>query len=135
MDDFRVKCKKCGRPAKPNEFVLDAEFRMMVCPNCIREKRAKHEVYAELNAMKQAKKAAEGEERKEEKPLGWDHEDDILEKAAKMKLKNSVKVEQIDDNHVKYSCPKCKYKFAYDTVRKMPKNCPYCSSELFKMMY
>ena len=135
MDDFRVKCKKCGRPAKPNEFVIDPDFRMMVCPNCIREKRQKQEVYAELNAMKKAKKDAEQGEKKEERPLGWDHEDDILEKAAKLKMKNSVKVEQIDDNHVKYTCPKCKYKFSYDTERKMPKNCPYCSSDLFKMMY
>lgn len=37
-NEVKVKCRKCGRDAVASEFKMDIDAKMMVCPNCIREK-------------------------------------------------------------------------------------------------
>ncbi len=34
-----VKCRKCGRLADPEKFVLDHFHKMVVCPSCVRERK------------------------------------------------------------------------------------------------
>lgn len=120
--DIKVKCKRCGRSANADEFVLDPDFKMMVCPFCIKDKRMKHEVYVELEKEKEKKNVV-------------DKEDEHLERAYKAKLKQTVKVERIDDEKVKYKCPKCGYSFIYNPARNIPARCSYCGSDVSKIRY
>lgn len=131
MDDMKVKCKRCNRYAKASEFSLDPIYRIMVCPLCVKERKAGEQVHKEVAEMKKKKK--QEEDALKSKPAGWDHDDELLERAHKMK--SSVHVERIDRNRVNYICPKCKYKFVYDTAAKRPPRCPYCGSEISKFRF
>ncbi len=123
-DAVSAVCKRCGKSAKSNEFVLDNEYRMMVCPACIKEKREKFR-NAQKQAQEQVEKAKVQEEMKK-KPAGWDPEDEYLEKFYKKQEK--IKVERISDDKVKIPCSKCQYKFAYSISKETPKICPFCST-------
>ena len=135
MDEMRVKCRQCGRLAKTNEFVLDPVYRMMVCPYCVKDRKLREQVHSEVKAARDEKKKAKEGEMQELKPAGWDKEDDALGKAYAAKMRNTVKVDYVTDDKVKYPCPKCKYKFIYDIERRMPRNCPYCGTGLQKMTF
>lgn len=37
-NEVKVKCRKCNRDAIASEYRMDIDAKMMVCPNCIREK-------------------------------------------------------------------------------------------------
>ena len=121
--DFKVKCKRCGRMAKPEEYVLDNVYRMMVCPACVKERKTEEQ--AELKAQPRA------EEKK--KPVGWDAEDEYLEKAHREKMSRTVAVEKVDSERVKYRCLRCKYEFLFNIVRRTPANCPYCGEQIHRM--
>ena len=108
--EVKVKCRKCGRLARAADFVLDPIYRMMVCPSCVKERRISEDVRKEFQAAK-AKKA------EQQKPKDYDVEDEYLEKAYNAKLQNIVKVEKVDDEKVKYRCPKCRYTFLYNVGR------------------
>ncbi len=135
-DEIKVKCKRCQRLAKAEDFVLDPVYEMIVCPECIRERRNRDRVQAELKAQKDEKQkekaAADAKAAKEQKPAGWDMEDEYLEKAFRSKQKSTVAVQPVSDTKVKYKCPKCGYQFDYDTEKRRPARCPYCSSEIYK---
>ena len=131
-EGIKVICKKCGRRAMSNEFALDHVYRMMVCPLCVKERKTSEMVHAEVKKMEEDRKKQKAQEK--EKPAGWDAEDDYLERMHKMKMKTSVKVERVDDSRVKYQCPKCKYNFIYDRAARRPQACPYCSSEIGKII-
>lgn len=129
----KVKCRQCGRFAPINDYRLDPVFGKMVCSACIKERRMREDVHREVNAQRQAKK--KGMEEVAEKPAGWDIEDEFLSKVYASKMKNTVQVEHISGDKVKYKCPKCAYKFIYDTGRKMPPGCPYCGTGIGKIMF
>jgi DNA-directed RNA polymerase subunit RPC12/RpoP len=123
MPSIQAKCKKCGRQANAEAFVLDYDFKMMVCPQCIKEKRLKKEVRDEL--AKEANKHTPG----------WDSEDEYLERTYKSKVNASVKVTKLDDEKVRYKCPKCNYEFIYDIDRKVPGRCPYCTEDIHELSF
>jgi len=131
QDSIPVKCKKCGRFARADEFILDLDYKMMVCQQCVKEKRMKHEVHSELAKQKEQTK----EDTKEPKPAGWDHEDEYLSRNYKTKMMDSVKVVRIDAQRVKYKCPKCGYTFTYDVERSTPGRCPYCGEDIHQIRY
>jgi len=118
----KVKCKQCGRMANSTDFVLDPGFKMLVCPSCVKDRRA------QVNKPKVEVKP------EPPKPAGWDKEDEMLEKsfAAKQKEKGTPVV-KLDETHVKYKCKACGYEFKYNTEKKSPGNCPYCSAAVGKM--
>ena len=131
--DIKAKCRNCGRQAKPEEFVLDPYYKMMVCPLCVKERKTKTKIQKEL----EEKKTQEKEQHKEEKklPPGYDKDDTYLEKAYAAKMKDTVKVDKIGQDKVRYTCPKCNYTFEYDILRKIPGRCPYCSSDIRRMRF
>jgi DNA-directed RNA polymerase subunit RPC12/RpoP len=120
--EIKVTCKKCGRQAKANEFVLDPIYKMMVCQSCSKERKAK-------GIMQDKPKTAEPAKPVEKKPVGWDSDDDMLEKMSKAKVaKAAPSVEQVDADSIRYTCMKCKYKFIYHISKKQPSSCPYCGT-------
>jgi hypothetical protein len=128
---IKAKCKRCGKEAPTTEFTLDPVYRMMVCAACVKERRDKDRVSREIATQK----AEDAKHPKEQKAPGWDEEDAFLERKFKEKMTSSVKVEAVDDDKVKYTCPKCKYNFIYDIGRKHPGACPYCGAEISQMRF
>jgi ribosome-binding protein aMBF1 (putative translation factor) len=125
----KAVCKHCGKQADANSFILDIEYKMMVCAQCVKERK---------NPKLENKDAKEKETAKSvklPKAPGWDAEDEYLEKMQPLKAKQKVTVQKIDDEFVRYQCPHCKYTFKYSIVRQKPGNCPYCSSSIERMQF
>jgi hypothetical protein len=128
----KATCKNCGKPSAVEDFVLDPNFKMMVCLSCSKGRRERAEMMKEVQKKREDNLAAQKEAVKD-KPRGWDQEDEYLERMNKSKNKNVVDVTSIDDQRVKYKCPGGKYGFAYDQVRKHPPRCPFCGMDIQKM--
>ncbi len=137
IKDVAIKCRNCGRSANASEFVLDYKSKMMVCPLCIKERNLRENVYKEINAKKQnflmTKEAARQKVDETKKNIpGWDKDDEMLEKMYKFKMDNSVRVQRIDEQTVKYRCPSCSYVFKINTVTKNPSKCQFCGAPISK---
>jgi len=126
-----VKCKNCGASTGSNELVLDLDYEMMVCPECVKQKKQSKDIHEEINKERDEHKLKIHMD-EDKKPKDWDSEDDYLERSHKQREQASVNVKRIDNEKVQYTCPKCKYKFPYNTVKKTPTKCPYCSMEVQK---
>ncbi len=117
MGEVKVRCRKCGKPAAANELVLDNDYKMMICRDCVKEKRRKA--------------GAEEAAKKPEKPAGWDKEDEYLAKVSSFKQLSTVQaMQRLSDTKIKVACSKCSYQFNYDSERKYPKYCPTCGREV-----
>ncbi|HII71708.1 TPA: hypothetical protein HA265_03055 [Candidatus Woesearchaeota archaeon] len=105
-NEVQVKCRRCGKHTSSAALVLDPVYRMMVCPNCVKER---------LNPKK--------EEPKDVKPVGWDKDDEVLAKTYKPKV-------YTPDGKRKHTCSKCRHSFIHDSVKKYPMNCPMCGTKV-----
>ncbi len=128
----KAKCRNCGRDADANEFVLDSAFRMVVCPNCVKERKSKA-MAADMQRKSAAEQAQSQKEASSGKPHDWDSDDEYLERASKTRNPNAVKAVRVDDERVKFKCPKCSYEIIYNTVKRIPARCPYCSMNISGM--
>ena len=129
INSIKVPCKKCGKQADANSFILDLDCKMMVCAQCVKDGKKLNAKTAEEKQLETAKSA------KIPKAPGWDAEDEYLEKMHSVKAKQKVAVEKIDEESVRYQCPHCKYTFKYNILRQKPGNCPYCSSSIERMQF
>jgi DNA-directed RNA polymerase subunit RPC12/RpoP len=129
MNAVKVKCKRCGREFKSDEFVLDPVYKMMVCRECVKERKSQ-EFAAAKTKQREESKAQMEVQIKREKPAGWDAEDAEIERTYKNKQASAPKVERIDNERVKYTCKKCKYEFVFNVLKRVPGRCPYCSAEI-----
>ena len=123
MASPQAQCKNCNGFSPADQFRLHYKFKMVVCPTCF------------SGRTEELKKKAE---QKVEivKPIGWDNDDEYLEKLSQMKKQElkTVKFSKIPGtNQVKCTCLKCEYSFKYDPFRKMPRSCPYCNYDIPKM--
>lgn len=123
--DIKVKCKRCSKEVRPEELVLDYTYKMMVCPACVKERRTSEQVKKEL--------VTEGVLKEPKRPAGWDAEDEYLEKVHTERAKNTVKVERISEDKVKYRCAHCKYEFLINIQTKIPRICPYCNTPVYRI--
>jgi hypothetical protein len=130
-EDIQVTCRVCGRKAKAKEMVLDAVFKQMACPACVRDRKNSEAVKRELADTKQQAKAPPAPS----KPSDWDAEDEFLEKAAR-KAPQPVSVTPVGagTGKVKVPCSRCKYQITYNVATGTPANCPYCSTPIPKKM-
>ncbi len=128
FNGVKVKCRNCGRSADSSEFVLDGILKMVVCPTCVKERKAK-----DIASRIREKGGAEAQKAQPEGnplPPGWDQEDEYLERAAKARKKNTIRAQRVDEEHVRFNCPKCTYEIKYNTVKRTPARCPYCSTNI-----
>ena len=129
----RIKCMKCNQDAYSNEMVLDPDYKMMVCPICIREKKVHKEV-EERQAEAKVMKAVQAEEAKEHPP-GWDEEDEMIERMVKEKERQKAEEPTIvlgeteDMNKIRVQCKKCQYAFKYNLETQSPALCPMCGNK------
>lgn len=126
----KVACRRCGKQCSSKDMVLDSVYKMMVCPLCVKERKLDELKQKQGVLNKNAPQAADPKN----KPAGWDAEDEFLEQAVRVREQNrvDVKVQKIDNEKVKYACPKCKYSFVYNQVTNHPASCPYCGASIFK---
>ena len=117
--EIQATCKRCGKKAPADSFVVDKDYKMAVCPECVKEKTKKPQPTEEATI-----------EEVEKKPAGWDKEDDYLERASVLRAKERPKVQKIGSDTVKYSCLKCKYSFVYNFIKESPLYCPYCGTRV-----
>ena len=113
----RAKYKRCGKQDDSTTFVLDPVYKMMVCRDCVKERKEKENM---------AKEKEEAFKIEEQKPAGWDSDDEYIAKKYSMKKADELQIQRINSTKIKYTCQKCKYTFVYDGERKTPKSCPYC---------
>jgi rubrerythrin len=118
---IHVKCKRCGKPSPAQEFILDPVYRMMVCRNCVKERQMK-----DNPAFKQQEAAKKAEEKS--RPAGYDNEDAMLEKAARMRQAQAANVQKLSGDSAKYTCQKCTYRFVIHLDRGYPRLCPQCGT-------
>ena len=113
-------CKICGGSSPAETFKLHFNYKCVVCPKCF------------SGRTEQMKKKQQVQEKKIDRPPGWDAEDEYLDKISKMrKEENQAQFSKIPGtNQVKCRCSKCKYSFKYDPFRKMPRTCPFCDSDI-----
>lgn len=125
----KAKCRRCGREAPAEQFVLHHQYRMMVCPECVKEGKQHTNVHYELRKQKELEAKQKPDEKP--KPAGWDADDEYLERAARQQSKEpKAEIERISKDMIRYKCQKCSYRFTYNTEKKIPARCPYCSREI-----
>lgn len=87
---IEIKCRRCGKMARAEEFTVDYVYKMAVCPSCVKERRAK-EVKSPVAEKNEAfGKPVEQAAPKKEMPPGWDADDERLEKMARQKEKSQA---------------------------------------------
>lgn len=148
--DIMVKCKNCGKLAPSMEFAVDPYLRMAVCKACAKGARASQgqtkitpNTQQRINQQTGPRGVAQQdflfkskpERVEDDKPAGWDTDDVYLEKLAKKKQENTVKVEKLSDGRILYPCMKCKYQFKYSQEKNLPAKCPYCGTPVGKYTY
>ena len=62
MQDVMVPCKKCGNKVPASSLKLDIDERMVICPDCIKNKGIRKEIKEEIFHKKESEKAAKQEE-------------------------------------------------------------------------
>lgn len=131
---IKAKCRKCGKMMPADEYVLDPVYKMMVCSQCVKERKMKENRSRHETVIKENKKAVQ--DPKPKKPKDWDSEDDLLEKLHRQKQKSMIQdlavARRIDDKRVQYRCVKCKYSFVYNVIKETPKSCPFCNEDIHK---
>ncbi|MBI2208113.1 hypothetical protein HYU50_01315 [Candidatus Woesearchaeota archaeon] len=61
MRDVMVVCKKCGNKAPASSMTLDIDEGLMVCQNCIKNKKIKKEIEKEIFHKREGSKAVKEE--------------------------------------------------------------------------
>lgn len=141
----KAVCKKCGRSAPAESFVLDHLCGMLVCPDCLKEQKfqsktsssAVSKIASDIfmgtktrPATNTATPPLQKPVEKVERPAGWDSEDDYLERMHKQRDKLKVNFDRLDESRVRYVCTKCGYKFVYHTGKRYPSACPNCGTHV-----
>lgn len=143
----KIKCRKCNQMAFADEFKLDFDTKMVVCPKCLARRsnpiqtiannsksenvRSIDEVSNSNDVMSEIKKRNPELATTGHPKAGWDKDDEYLELAALKKQKEEAKfkpsVRGVDDSgNRKVRCMDCRYVFAYNVEKNYPRSCPYC---------
>jgi DNA-directed RNA polymerase subunit RPC12/RpoP len=123
---IKVKCRNCGKEYPADSFILDHVYKMMVCPQCVKDRQKREVIHKE--AKQQAEEAKQEEEELKKRPAGWDRDDELLERAYAEKQANKLPIVEISPGKFRYRCQKCRYEFIYNKATKTPSRCPYCNT-------
>ena len=59
MEDILVICKKCGNKAPASSMKLDLDEKLMICPDCVKNKHIHKEIEKEVLHKKELKEPQE----------------------------------------------------------------------------
>lgn len=124
MPDIKVTCRQCKRQANAHDFVLDHIYKMMVCPQCVRDRNSKEKKESSSITNKESIQTKKYN-------TYMDDDDEIIEKSYSQKMHaqpQPILTKPI--GKVKVKCKKCAYIFNYDTDKKYPKMCPGCGMKI-----
>ena len=105
--DVMVPCKKCGNKVPSSSLKLDLDEKMVICQDCIKNKKIHKEIEKEVF-------------HKQESPAFAKKEPQIIQRH-----------EEPAPSRIGHKCTSCGYKFKIDPESKTPKNCPYCNNKVF----
>ena len=106
--DVMVICKKCGNKAPSSTMKLDLDEKLMICPECIKNKKIHKEIKETFITNK---------------PKTFED----VKYAPAEKREESLKS--------MHKCSYCGYKFAINIETKKPRNCPYCNNEVMAFRF
>ena len=99
-----VSCKKCGNKVPSSSLKLDLDEKMVICPDCIKNKAIHKEIQKE-----------------------------VFKKPVEDELVSITKRERVPEdaaNKRSHKCSSCGYKFMINLETQKPKNCPYCNARV-----
>ncbi len=64
MEEIMVLCRKCGNKVPSSSLKLDLDEKLMICPDCIKNKSLHKEIEKEVFHKKEENKAVEEESAK-----------------------------------------------------------------------
>ncbi|MBU0979908.1 MAG: hypothetical protein KJ709_03815 [Nanoarchaeota archaeon] len=124
VKEVRSVCRRCGRDAPAEKFVLDHFYKLVVCPTCARE----HD--GGVNTAEAAGKAAKLPSKQPgtlgAKPAGMARPAGQLDRQARPMERNIPKPGH--ESKIKLQCHKCRFKFNFNKERRAPRICPYCGT-------
>lgn len=135
QDDIKAICKRCKRAAPASSFILDPVYKIVVCPDCVKERtRGKPktpnatsaDTIAKQPTMNSMAKPFTNMQRGSEEPVELKLSAEQPEQPKPIRLAKAA-----DASKVRYTCGKCKYKFTYSIEKKYPNTCPNCNSPVF----
>lgn len=59
MEEIMVVCKKCGNKAPASHMKLDFDEKLMICPECVKNKKSHKEIEKEVFHKEEKKKIDE----------------------------------------------------------------------------
>lgn len=104
QEDVLVPCKKCGSKVPSSSLKLDLDEKLMICPECIKNKGIHKEI-----------------------------EKEVLQRGNKPMPKPFEMAKQTEEpksSRIPHKCSSCGYKFRIDPETCKPKNCPYCNARV-----
>ena len=107
MHDVMVSCKKCGNKVPASYLKLDLDEKMVICPDCIKNKKIHKEVEKEVF-----------------------HKNDEAKKSVKQIF---LPEEESKTNKIGHKCTSCGYKFVINPKTRNPKCCPYCNARIMSI--
>ncbi|MDD5178269.1 MAG: hypothetical protein PHT54_03255 [Candidatus Nanoarchaeia archaeon] len=123
-----VKCRQCGRVAAADEFILDHVYKRMVCPECIKDRRAREQVHEEAKFVREEKLSRKIEDKMPQRgtmqPVAKDQSFNPRMEAVKEQPAPA------SNGKRRYTCSKCTFEFNYNTLTKVPSKCPYCKASV-----
>ena len=109
MQDVMVPCKKCGNKVPSSSLKLDIDLRMVVCPDCIKNKKIHKEIEEESLHKKSAAQ---------------------MQNPSSIPQMTIMQAEGPKSGKIAHKCTSCGYKFKIDPETSKPKNCPYCNARV-----
>ena len=101
QEDVLVLCKNCGNKVPSSSLKLDLDEKLMICPDCIKNKGIHKEIDKE-----------------------------VFHREEKQPLQSITKREEVPSSKIAHKCSSCGYKFKIDPETRKPKNCPYCNTRV-----
>ena len=117
MQDVMVPCKKCGNKVPASSLKLDIDERMVICPDCIKNKSIHKEIKEEVFHMSEKRSFSEHTQKS---------------KIFDEKVGNKI-VDEEKSAKIAHKCTSCGYKFKIDPETRKPKNCPYCNARVISI--
>ena len=111
MYDAMVPCKKCGNKVPASSLKLDLDLKMVVCQDCIKNKKIHTEIEQEILHKDNSK-------------------DNLMIKTIGNQPQMQTAPQEPKSSKIAHKCTSCGYKFKIDPETKIPKNCPYCNSRV-----
>ena len=111
MEEIMVPCKKCGNKAPASAMKLDLDEKLMICPDCIKNKKI----------HKQIEKEVFHKESQEQPQMQAHQQSQAFHQAPAQEERQSK---------IAHKCTSCNYKFKIDPETRTPKYCPYCNARV-----